>query len=370
MRRRWPLIVAVLGFASAIAAQPTALTYQGRLKNGGQPASGLHDMRFRLFDAAQGGNQLGDMQCVNNITVADGLFTATIDFGQQFASPDSRFLEIQVRADTGLGCGNGNGFVTLTPRQPITAAPIANHARSAFALDAADGGPTNALIVDNEGRIGIGTGTPQATLQLLSSQGGPRPGEGIRILGTASNASNLSYMTFLNSSGTEIGYVGDGSGGDQNVFLGSYIGDTSLVTPGGRVLTATANGRVGIGTTTPQTALEVRGTVRLGANGDLFAPGGVENLRMIRGTVGSDGNIIVGTGFTSVRNDFGDYTVTFTTPFAQAPSVTTSADHVDGFTPRIAQPDLITTSKMKVVIMNPDAIRADRAFHFIAVGPR
>src|SRR5262249_44190174 len=53
----------------------TAFTYQGRLEDSGSPASGLHDLRFRLFDATSGGAQVGATICADNVNVVGGLFT-------------------------------------------------------------------------------------------------------------------------------------------------------------------------------------------------------------------------------------------------------------------------------------------------------
>jgi hypothetical protein len=38
--------------ALAGLAQGTAFTYQGRLNNGGSPASGLYDLRFTIYDSS------------------------------------------------------------------------------------------------------------------------------------------------------------------------------------------------------------------------------------------------------------------------------------------------------------------------------
>src|SRR5256885_184949 len=124
--------VCILLFPLTAAGQTlgTEFTYQGQLKNGGSRASGLHDLRFRLFDASVAGAQVGTTLCVDNVVMSDGLFTVALDFGAVFAG-QQRFLEIEVRADTALSCGNATGFVTLTPRQPLSAAPNA-----LFALNA------------------------------------------------------------------------------------------------------------------------------------------------------------------------------------------------------------------------------------------
>ena len=114
-------------------AQPltTAFTYQGELQTAGLPASGPHDLRFRLFDSAAGGVQIGATLCSGNVALAAARFAVSLDFGAAFTG-QQRFLEIEVRADTGLNCADATGFVILSPRQPLTASPNA-----AFALTAA-----------------------------------------------------------------------------------------------------------------------------------------------------------------------------------------------------------------------------------------
>ncbi|RJP41931.1 MAG: hypothetical protein C4547_01130, partial [Phycisphaerales bacterium] len=185
-------IFLVVGLASpALLGQSTAFTYQGRLDADGSPADGLHDVRFRLFDAAEGGRQVGDLLCADDVDVVDGLFTVILDFEQQFATPQERHLEIEVRRDTGLNCNNPTGFVVLAPRQQLTAAPLASHARSAFALDAADGSPADAVFVDNAGNVGIGTTTPATKLHVNGVAS-----EGVRIQGAADGAANLAWLAF------------------------------------------------------------------------------------------------------------------------------------------------------------------------------
>ncbi|MBM4107230.1 MAG: hypothetical protein FJ255_00185 [Phycisphaerae bacterium] len=122
----------VLACTNGVRAQPlsTAFTYQGELRNGTILATGPHDLRFRLYDASVGGSQVGPTLCSDSVSLTDGCFTLNLDFGAQFAG-QQRFLEIDVRADTGLGCGNATGFVTLAPRQALTASPNAAYALSA-----------------------------------------------------------------------------------------------------------------------------------------------------------------------------------------------------------------------------------------------
>jgi hypothetical protein len=100
------------------------------------PAVGLHDFSFRLFDAETGGAQLGATLCVNDVNVLEGLLTVTLDFGSQFSGAP-RFLELAVRADSGLDCGISTGFTVLAPRQAVMATPQALFALSTNAAASA-----------------------------------------------------------------------------------------------------------------------------------------------------------------------------------------------------------------------------------------
>ena len=99
--------------------------------------------------------------------------------------------------------------------------------------------------------VGIGTTVPAAKLHVHGAE------EGIRVQGPATGNANVAYVSFVDSAGTQIGYVGDGSTGDVNVFLTSDSGDVVLNTAAGRILTGTSTGNVGIGTTTPSAKLNI-----------------------------------------------------------------------------------------------------------------
>ena len=100
------------------AALGTAFTYQGQLKKGGNPVNGVCDFRFNLWDAADAGTLIGT-RTKTNVPVSNGLFTIPdLDFGAVFAG-DARWLQIAVK------CAGDSGYVTLSPRQPLTPAPYA-----------------------------------------------------------------------------------------------------------------------------------------------------------------------------------------------------------------------------------------------------
>jgi len=112
------------GGVSIAAPVGTAFTYQGQLKSADAPADGLHDMRFRLFDAAVAGAQVGPTVCLDGVSVTNGLFTVSLDFGAQF-NGDRRFLDIEVRADGTPGNCAAGVYTPLAPRQELQGTPYA-----------------------------------------------------------------------------------------------------------------------------------------------------------------------------------------------------------------------------------------------------
>ncbi len=116
---------AALLAASALISVPALaqpISYQGRITSAGESPVGLHEVRFRVFDAPSGGSQVGT-QLVRevNMTASDeGVFVFNdLDFGPGVFNGQPRWMELAVRA-------NGAGaFTTLNPRQPLTATPHA-----------------------------------------------------------------------------------------------------------------------------------------------------------------------------------------------------------------------------------------------------
>ena len=99
-------------------AQGTAFTYQGRLNDGANPASGIYDLRFAIYDAASLGTQRGNSLTNLATAVSNGLFTVSLDFGNQFPGAD-RWLDIALRTN------GANLFTSLTPRPRLAAVPYA-----------------------------------------------------------------------------------------------------------------------------------------------------------------------------------------------------------------------------------------------------
>lgn len=103
----------------------TEFTYQGVLSDAGSLASGDFDFRLFLYNADAGGSQVGPMVLIEDVTVTDGRFTTQLDFGDVFDGA-ALWLEVGVR-DGALG----GTYTVLQPRQELTAAPFAQHAKAA-----------------------------------------------------------------------------------------------------------------------------------------------------------------------------------------------------------------------------------------------
>jgi hypothetical protein len=354
---------------SPLHAQSTAFTYQGLLDNGSSSATGLHDFRFRLFDVATAGVDIAPPVCVDNVTVVNGVFTAQIDFGQAYATTTERWVEVSVRQDTGLGCGDLSGFVTLDPRQRMTAAPMASHAKAAFTLDAADGSPSGAVYVDNDGRVGIGTTSPAWPLHVKAA------GPVLILQDTNSPANQAGYVTFWNNVPTETAWVGYGSPGspDFSMYNGRAGGDLVFYAGANRVLLARSKGYIGLGTgaAVPTGKLDVRGDIKLGPSGQYQATCAEERLRVVRGKVSAAGGILLGSGFTVSRSSAGSYVIGFSPAFpaGQIPAMTVSAEWVSG-SAYIAMTNGVLSSGAGVRITNGSGTLVDQVFYFTAVGPR
>jgi len=217
------LALLLLFAATAAAAQTdTTFTYQGTLTDQGAPANGLYDIAVDVHDAPSGGNVLGARIEYPDVPVTDGLFTLQIDLGTSHYGVREIWLEIRV--DT----------VRLLPRQHLTPAPFALHARGVF--------------VDNVGNVEIGTSAAAATL----TANGP-------VLSVGTNGGTLYTANPNNQSASfslgwmddvarlRIGGSGPGASGGLDI---QRVGDASLM----RIL---HNGNVGIGTSLPAAKLHV-----------------------------------------------------------------------------------------------------------------
>ncbi len=331
--------------AAPTLAQSTSLTYQGRLDDAGQPANGVYDLRFRLMNIDE--TQAGPTLCADNVQVEDGLFTVLIDFGPQFATSATRSLEVQVRANSALPCADASAFTTLSPRQPITLAPAAQHAitaataSSATSLSAPDGNPNPALFIDNSGNAGMGTLAPTSKFHIVG---------GDLEAGAAGHEWVFHTRSHINGDFLQIT--------DRDSGVAQFQ----------RGLVIHQNGNLGIGTTAPAAKLHVMGEVRLHSSGNFFALKSPQPDRILRGQVNFNATIDAARsspGFTVSSTVTGTFVINFTTPFTNPPTIVATPMGACCKT-HITQTQ---TTFATIIVQNVDTgVGTASPFHFIVMG--
>ncbi|HLX72388.1 MAG TPA: tail fiber domain-containing protein [Verrucomicrobiae bacterium] len=126
MKNRAQRLLAALALLSTLQsplstclAQGTAFTYQGQLQDNGALASGNFNLKFTLFNTNVTGTAVAGPVTNNSVAVSNGLFTATIDFGDAVWNGETNWLEIAVETN------GGGSFTKLSPRQQVTPTPYA-----------------------------------------------------------------------------------------------------------------------------------------------------------------------------------------------------------------------------------------------------
>jgi len=228
------LVLLTLGFLfiPAITAQTTEFTYQGSLRDGGQTPNANYDFEFRLYDAREGGTQIGSVLTRTAVPVSEGIFAVTLDFPGGFPGAD-RYLEIAVRA------AGGGGFTVLNPRQKFQSTPYAIqslNAASAINAQQLNGVASNQFVLTTDSRL-TNARTPTAgSANYVQNTTSVQAASNFNISGTGSagilNSSvqfNINGQHVLSAGGPGNLFAGIGSGqmntlGTGNAFFGSSAG--------------------------------------------------------------------------------------------------------------------------------------------------
>jgi len=244
------LLAALATTASAQTPVGTGFTYQGVLSRAGAPLTADADLRFALFDAAEGGTQIGATLDAAAVAVSEGRFSVELDFGPGALDGNQRWLEISVRETAA-----GGAYSTLAPRQPLTAAPYAIQTRG--------------IHVSAGGQVGVGTLAPETMLDVR----GPSSTRGqLAIVNNSHPSESVRANAIVSGWGNDIGpgatgrmwWLGNGTNVDRSAAFVNQSADLLRFGTSGRAadLVISADGNVGIGTTTPAAKLDVDGTLR------------------------------------------------------------------------------------------------------------
>ncbi len=251
---------------------PQTISYQGILtdRDGNPVVDGNRQLTFRLYAAATGGTALWEE--TQQVPVINGIFNAILGSVKPLDLPFDKpyWLGVQVEsgaeheprialtasaysltaravadsAVTGENIAGGqvvrslNGLtdeVTLSAGENInlsvagrtvTISASGQVAESRNTLDAADGDPVDAVFVDNDGKVGIGTTTPAQQLDIMGNLQLPATsvsaGDTIGVMMANGNR-------FIHSFGTNNFFAGRNAGNlSMTGFANTATGDSAL----------------------------------------------------------------------------------------------------------------------------------------------
>ncbi len=254
-----------LGWIAVATSAGSAFTYQGRLVDGGVPASGGYELTFRLFDSLDAGTQVGADLVVSPVDVTAGLFTVELDFGLVPFDGSDRWLEILARP-----VGDVGDPELLSPRQPVTAVPYALRA-----LSVVGGGDASALVTGTLPDVRLSSNIPRkvdlltlsnaltaridaleaqlatviGAVNTISNQAKPLPPAGLTVVSRdPADAGLISGGWVRFSSVAEPGWrngTASGAPGARTGHSAVWTGDAWLIwggTPGGADVLATGFG--------------------------------------------------------------------------------------------------------------------------------
>jgi hypothetical protein len=238
------LLNLTLGLAqvATAAGQPptTAFTYQGKLTDNGSPANRSYNLTFRLYNDSTSINPLNLLSTYvppNPVTAANGVFTTTLDFGNPPFTGQPLWLEIQLDS---IPTGVLNPPVVLSPRTELTPTPYAIYAQTAGTV------PNGAIGSSQLAANAVAS----ANLQANSV--------------TSDKIPNGEVVKTINNQKDDVYIIG---GANVNVNTSDLDHTITISSTANSVFSLNGNnayynaGNVGIGTSNPQSTLDVAGTI-------------------------------------------------------------------------------------------------------------
>jgi hypothetical protein len=262
---------------TATSAVPSLFNFQGKVANAngtligaGTPVNRL--VIFRVWDhpsATAAGNLIYSEQ--QTVTITDGEFSVLLGSGSAVSGESTKgppTITIGSPAVFGgatryLGITIDDGTTAadpeISPRQQLVTSAYAFRAKYAESVGANGG---NALVTLDNGNVGIGTTSPATRLEVSGN-----------IRAGGASVANPQFQLLANHATNVASSIGFAASAGQ-LSTDAAASDTVLRTDnGGKLLLQTgtgasaiaidANNRVGIGTTSPATKLDVNGAIGL-----------------------------------------------------------------------------------------------------------
>lgn len=239
------IFAACFSLTSLLFAQaPTLINYQGKISMTGMAVEDSTNMTFIIYNDSIAINQAVWSKEYENVRLSAGVFKVLLGpFPPEiFNGSGERWLEVNV------------GSQRLLPRYRLVSVPYAIHSNSARTLSAADGDPLDAVVVDADGKVGIGTTNPETKLHVVGGTD-----VALRVASTGSESEVAAFQIKKNDVSWAMGTGGPAThyGGEGGMGFRQSIGSSTHIT---RMVIDSA-GNVGIGTSAPETKLDVDGVI-------------------------------------------------------------------------------------------------------------
>ncbi|MBP6730473.1 MAG: hypothetical protein KA149_00350 [Chitinophagales bacterium] len=267
------IVSCFLANISCLFAQvPQKFNYQAVARNGAGTVLSNQNInaRFSLRDQTSTGSIL--YQETQSFTTNEfGLFTHQVGAGSVMQgmftginwSNGSKFLQVEIDP------AGGSNFISLGASE-LVSVPYALHAGNSASINGtvnylAKFNPNgaslgNSSIYENGTDVGIGTTSPQANLHISTNNAS---GTGAYIENTV--VGNGASLGFLINSGGAVPVGGVGYSSINNEFgIVSSNRDVALRASSGYVKIDNGSGNVGVNTTTPNSTLQVSGSLAVG----------------------------------------------------------------------------------------------------------
>ena len=323
MKRTMASLVVLALALCAVGARadvPSVINYQGYLTSpppANAPVQGQRELRFSVYDDPAAGSLIWQ-EVHPYIDVERGVFEVWLGtggnplFDRHFETSNS-WLQIEVRDID----SPGDPYEIISPRNRLATTPYAFRVAT---VDSASGGTIKGDIEIKNGRLGIGTASPDEQLDVV----GNMLVDGKAAIGPGHiNTGSFSFVAGENNEASgQFSTVGGGShnvasgdyatipGGFNNEASNSYSlasgcrakanhdgtfvwadqSVTDFASTGENQFLVRASGGVGIGTNEPQANLHIGGTP--GVDGIMFPDG---TLQTTAASTGSEITVVTGT---------------------------------------------------------------------------